>query len=165
MNRKFKFVLIISLLLVGSMYMFMFITFMRATIYYREFKADTFNKIEIEIKNNYTDKKVGVTISDEDQIEYFCDMFVKNLEYGEKKERKLYDYSILFKFYNLSLTNVYIYKLYFDDEKVSFRPVGLAEEGKSSVINAFPFILKDSDYEFYTKMLQILEPIKINFTK
>lgn len=161
MSRKFKIEFFIALLFVGSIYMFMFITFMRAMVHYRKFKADVFNKIEIEITNNYFDKKVKVSISDKEEIEWFKDMFTRNLEYGEKKGQKLYAYSIILKFYNSSLTDVYIYKIYFDDEKVLIRPVGLAEKGKDSVTNTFPFFLRDVNYEFYSRVLQILEPIRI----
>lgn len=156
-----KYVVLLIIIFVGSLYFLGFITSVQAKLYHKEFAKDTFKKIEIEITHNFSSEIVQVQVIDKNEINYYSNLFANNLNYNERiKERKLYYYSVFLKFYNLNGTNVYFYKVFFDKEKIKIRPVALRSKGNESKPGGYPFALEDETFEFHERIMEIWKTSK-----
>lgn len=155
MNR-FKIGLILSSILVGIIYLFLFMTHVYASISHKKFSVQSYKKIEIDMYSNYTNEEIFIELTDEKDIEFFKNMFAYQLENNSIKEKKLYDYSVVLTFYSTS-SKVYFYKVYFDRNKRSLRPVIFRDKGHKFDPGGYPFILKDKQFRFHEKLLSYLD--------
>jgi hypothetical protein len=155
-RTKNKYVIILIAVFVGTIYLMGYISSIKAKIYHKEFKNETFDKLNIEIVNNFTDEKVEINILEKNELEFHYELFASQLEYDAHiKERKLYDYSVYLKFYNTKYKNLCVFKVFFDNKKAVYRPVYLKEKDKREEFGGYSFALKDEGFEFYKKIIKI----------
>lgn len=152
-----KIAFIITLIFVGSVYTYLYISTINAGKYHKEFVNDRFDKVEIKVYNTFTDEVIKHKITDGTKIQSLYTIFTKLENHGQRKEAKLYDYSIWLKFYNIDRTNIYKFEVFFDEEKIELRPVALYKKGDTTNLDGYLFNLRDTDYEFYNIVMNILE--------
>lgn len=151
-----KYFVLFVMIFVGSLYFLGFISLIQAKLYHKEFAQDTFEKIELKITHNFSTEMVQTQILDEDEIKYYHNFFINNLNYSDRiKERKLYYYSVYLNFYSISGTNVYAYEVFFDREKIQLRPVFLSRKVDESGLGGYSFALEDKTFEFRERIMKI----------
>ena len=155
MFKKNIVLIIIVLIFFGYIIFQTYINDINGNLYHKNFSRDTFSRLEIEITNNFTDEDLKTKILDKKEILFFYSMFANNIVNNWSKEKRLYDYTILFKFYNRDSTNIYVFDVFFDKEKVPFRPFLLHKKGKNSLPSGYGFDLNDTNYKFYDKVIEL----------
>jgi len=61
------------------------------------------------------------------------------------------------KFFNKSETNIYVFDVLFDEEKLSQRPVILKVKGEQLRPGGYGFTLLDSNHEFNSIIIKIID--------
>jgi len=151
--------LAISLIGVGFIYVSVYISTVKATQYHNEFKKSEFNKLKIEIRNNYyIERKVQVEIEDNDEIKFYRDLFANALVKKPIKQGKLYHYSVFITFWDVE-DEVFVFKVFFDKEKAELRPVVLRINGDSTGLGGYEFTLEDAGFKLYNQIIKLLDDI------
>ncbi|QTL97142.1 hypothetical protein GM661_03705 [Iocasia frigidifontis] len=151
-NKTFITLIVISTLLFYAM---VYIPSIEGKKYHEEFKKTKFDELSIKMHDNFTDEKIEAEITDRNELEFYYNIFANKLEYAQIKERKLYSYSIFFRFYNKKSKKYYIFKVFFDHTKEVERPVFLRVKEEDP--GGYGFALSDEDFQFYQKIMEIWE--------
>ena len=153
-ERTFKLVfpIIVSCILLSIF----IISHLKGMIYFNQFTNDSMKKVEIKIKNRFAEERNMIEsiklISDAKEVNAYKKLFTKSVINKSIKKTKIYNYSVFFKFYTND-SDIYIFHILFDKERVNSRPVYLIKKGRDeSDFVGYEFIIKDSIYLLYKKI-------------